>query len=337
MAVAYTAISPSTYEHTFRRCLAIMPGGTGRAIGSSGFYAHGTATIAELIIEQCITRAATLASADTLSLIVRDCYSEEGLLGYMQISSTTSAMDMQRIILRDLTTIADGAGNTAFRRAFGSGTITFANCGFFTQKGLSIQLIGDSGTRPQVTNCVVAGTTNSGAIGGGGFVGCNYSVLQANGACFTNSTIVSDYNIWYFHGQSFVRGFVGGVLKNSLGAWQTDTSQDTNSVYVKHVDQTRGGQYALWLGVAEDINNGPSDGDWRINPGARVYNGADAPLIGTFADGVTPLTDAGIQEHWNFNTRSIVAGPPTRPPVFPATISELRSYVNDPTSWNFYP
>jgi hypothetical protein len=336
MAVAYTAISPATFEHTFRRCMSIMPGGVNRLTDTSGFYAHGTATLAEVIIEECITQAATLASADALSVIARNCYSEETLQGQSQCGPTTNSFSMDRIICRDLTTIASTAGNTMFRRASGSSTITLNNCGFWSQKGLSVQLIGDSGTRPQVTNCVIAGTTNSGAIGGGGFVGCTYSVLQANGACFTNSTIVSDYNICYFHGQAFVRSIINGTLRNSLSAWQAATGQDTNSVYVRHVDQNSGNPLALWLGVATGANSGPASGDWRINPGARVYTGADVARIGTFADG-TPITAAGIQEHWNFNTRTVVAGPPTRSPVFPVTVAEMRTYLDDPTSWNFYP
>lgn len=336
-AVAYDALSPSTFEHTFRRCLSILPGGTSRNKDFTAFYAHGTTTVAALTIEQCISRGASLGGADALAVVCNDCYAEECVQPTLQAASTNLTFDMDRVVARDLTTISDVNGDIFFRRLSGSTTITLNNCGAWIQKGSAVKLIGTSGVRPLVTNCCFAGSTLGGGIDGGGFVGCSYSVIQANGLMFEAASIVNDFNIFYFVGQSFVRSIIASVLRNSLAAWQAATSQDTNSVFCKAADQTAGNQYALWLGISENSNAGPADGDWRINPGARVYSGADVAFIGTFADGTTPLTDAGIQEHWNFNTRAIVAGPPTRPPVFPTTVAEMRSYVNDPTSWDFYP
>lgn len=336
-AVAYTALSPSTYEHIFRRCMAIFPGGVSRNPDYSGFYSHGTTTVKKLTVEQCITNAATLAGADAVDVIVKDSYTKECLLGTISVSSTSSTFTVDRVLAKSDTTISHVNGESAFRRLSGTTTIVVRNSGFVNRKGDAVSLIGTTGTRPQFTNCVLGGALSGGAVGGGGFVGCNYCVLQANGLSYINNSISGDFNIYHFVGQTFVRSLINSVLYSSLGAWQTATSQDANSVYVKSTDQTAGNQYALWLGVSQNINSGPADGDFRINPGARVYNGADAPLIGTFADGTTPLTTAGIQEYWDWNQRAVVTGVPTRFPTFPATVAEMRSYVNDPTSWDFYP
>jgi len=105
-----------------------------------------------------------------------------------------------------------------------------------------------------------------------------------------------DYERAYSFSPSFY--WRGGYVE-PLSAWQSVSGQDAHSVYFKPEDQTSGNSHALWLGVATGTNNGPSDGDWRINPGARVYDSADAAYIGKFPDGA-PITQAGPQTHWNY-------------------------------------
>lgn len=332
-AVAYTAISSSTLAHVFRRCLVVFPGGSSRNRDHAAFYSHGTTTVASLTVEQCVTRAASLGGADALAVVIRNCYTEECVTPTAQAVSTNLTFDVERVIARDLTQISDIGGNIFFRRFLGSAAITINNCGCYILSGAAINFTGSTGTRPLLTNSVIYGN----GITGNGFMDVNHCVIDTNDIAYVASSIVTDYNIFYRRASSIIRASIGGTLYQSLAAWQAATSQDTNSVLCKSPDQVRGNPLALYLGVANDENNGPADGDWRINPGARVYSGADAPLIGTFADGTTPLTAAGIQEHWNFNSRSIVAGPPTRVPVFPATIAEMRDYVDDPAAWNFYP
>lgn len=121
----------------------------------------------------------------------------------------------------------------------------------------------------------------------------------------------------------------------TLAAWQAATGQDTNSVYLDRSDQFSGNPYAFWMGVREGINNGPEDGDWRVNPIARVRNGANTHLYGVFADG-TPIIEAGPQNHWNWNTRASEAGAPTKRPIVPATMEDARAYINAPEAWRFY-
>ena len=141
-----------------------------------------------------------------------------------------------------------------------------------------------------------------------------------------------------------MRTRIGSVTYQTLADWQTATSgQDANSVYILPADQVAGGANALWLGYTEaaaltDLATiGPAVGDFRINPSARVYGGDNTAYIGTYADGTTPITEAGPQLHWNWNTRAAVAGPPTRWPDVPETLAESRTYISDPAAWNFYP
>jgi len=122
----------------------------------------------------------------------------------------------------------------------------------------------------------------------------------------------------------------------NLAAWQAGTGQDTNSVYLERADQTPGNANAFWLGVALGLNNGPLDGDWRVNSNARVFDGANVAHIGQFPDGV-PITQAGARNHWDWDARASAAGPPMRWPVVPSNLSEARTYINNPTDWSFYP
>ena len=51
----------------------------------------------------------------------------------------------------------------------------------------------------------------------------------------------------------------------------------------------------------------------------------------------TPITAAGPQEHWDFGDRVVASGPPTRYPVPPSSIAEMRAYIEDPDAWDWYP
>jgi len=128
-----------------------------------------------------------------------------------------------------------------------------------------------------------------------------------------------------------------GTNISTLAAWQVASGQDAHSVYLARADQTNGNQYAFWLGVALGQNNGPADGDWRVNPNARVVYADGTQHIGTFADGTTPITQAGAQQHWDWNARAAASGPPTRFPTVPVDLPGARMYIKSPTAWNFYP
>lgn len=170
--------------------------------------------------------------------------------------------------------------------------------------------------------------------------------LSVNKVCFgaknscsielkATDVYTGNYNIFVGNGQPADQfrnrkaGYSGpdGSEIRTLKVWQEQTGQDLQSVWVKAANQA-----TLFL-------NDPQTGDLRLNPNAivtGVVNGVDTDFTGMFPDG-TPITQCGAQEHWNPQTRAIVAGPPTKKPVFPNTLAECKAYIANPTSWNFYP
>lgn len=127
---------------------------------------------------------------------------------------------------------------------------------------------------------------------------------------------IGDYNI--FKGPAGGRFAVNWSALYDLAAWQAATGQDTNSVYL--ADE----QYAsFWLGD-------PTQGDFRINPNATC-TWANGTVSQYFADGVTPLTYAGVQEHYDWATRHVISGPPTEWPdaYIPLTKAQILAHLVD--------
>src|SRR5262249_40219452 len=138
----------------------------------------------------------------------------------------------------------------------------------------------------------------------GGSVAVNDSFFEAQviydipvGATFTG-----DHNV-YCSGVAtkpdgrFYHGVQYANLPSNFPAWQAATGQDDNS-------QATGS--ALFTGT-------PTTGDFRIS-----------------IDGV------GATQHWNYNLRELVAGPPERWPVPPSTYDDALAYIMDPEAWDFY-
>lgn len=152
------------------------------------------------------------------------------------------------------------------------------------------------------------------------------------------ASYAGDYNVFWSTTADLFAFFSQwhGDFYTTLAAWQTATGQDANSVTLATADQTSSNPLAFWLGVSSGANDGPKDGDWRINPSCRVYDGANVAHIGQFPDG-TPITQAGAQNHWDWNARAAVAGPPTAYPTVPTTVADAQEYIANPAAWNFYP
>jgi len=180
--------------------------------------------------------------------------------------------------------------------------------------------------------------------GAAGSLTCNRTIFFGGVLPFwlpSGSTYVGNYNVFYNTSiydanQRFVAYTQdGGGILTTLAAWQSATGQDSQSVYVAPADQTASNANAFWLGVSSGDNNGPVDGDWRINPNARVYSSADVAYIGTFPNG-TLITTAGPQTHWDWNLRESVSGAPTAWPNVPDSLAEAKTYIADPVAWDFY-
>ena len=96
-------------------------------------------------------------------------------------------------------------------------------------------------------------------------------------------------------------------LSSQMAAYRATTTQETNSIAL----------------TSSALTGTPATGDFRINASA---------LTGAGHDG-----DAGVTEHWDYNLRQVIAGPPERWPVVPTTYAEALEYIQDPEAWNFYP
>lgn len=325
------------HNPVWRRCGVLLPGGASRGIANiSDFYAHATVAgqMESWTLEGCFSRGAGNASVDAQLMTISGFYSEDSYQSAVVLGAVNNSYSY--LMTRDTAQTPLAAGNPAIRRLSTSFTFTAQHCAFHNLKGRGI-LNTAGGTKPVVTNCAITGAP-SGGLDGGEFA-LTYSIIAPTAICANNLTTsyTGDYNVWYFAGQPNPQFRYNSTIYNTLATFQAASGQDANSVFLKAADQVSGNGIAFWLGVANGENNGPPDGDWRVNPSARVYNGAGATLSGVFADGVTPITMAGPQGHWDFNQRAVVSGPPSRYPVLPATVAEMRTYIENPEAWDFYP
>lgn len=145
--------------------------------------------------------------------------------------------------------------------------------------------------------------------GASGSLTLNASIIIANNALLVPGTsgYLADLN-------TFVRPAGGGGigpfgdyhgtsrnLSSALATWRTDTGQDASSVVL----------------TTSPLTGSPANGDFRV-------------------DG-TILAGSGCNEHWDYNLRQVVAGPPERWPTIPTSLAQAIAYIVDPETWNFYP
>lgn len=278
------------------------------------------------------------AIASSQLLTICGCYCEDPH-EYFQGSGAVLTT-IENAIIKDTTASPLASGNSVLSKGTTSTTYTAAHVAAHTIKGAALRNV-PGGTRPIVRNIAIS-TANYEGMKGGEF-DVRYSVFYCGGRPMTQITSQhkADFNVFYFIGQQNpVLEWNGTVYSSVTSAFQSYVSasgQDVNSVYLKPADQTSGNPYAFWLGVATATNTGPASGDFRINPAARVYDRNNTSRIGVFGDGVTPITAAGPQQHWDFNLRMAVGGPPSQYPILPNSLSEMRTYIEEPLSWNFYP
>ena len=352
LATEYSpAIAPSVFvgyrdagtgfNPVFTRLLALMPGGASRVTGSnSAFYGHSALAqgVSSFTVDAGMSRGLNFANASAQRLTLKNCYCEDPYDYFM--GSTSALTEVFRALIKETVASANGTGISILSKSLTTTTFTAESVASYSLKGAAVRNV-TGGTKPIIRDCAIV--TGGSAIGmSGGEYDLAYSILYSAGRpmdAITNLH-VADYNVLYFIGQTNpIIQYNGNLYSSGTTAFQSyvaASGQDQNSVYLKAADQTSGNALAFWLGIAQG-GAGPSNGDFRINPACRVYDKNNTALIGLFGDGVTPITRAGPQVHWDYNLRAIVAGPPTKFPTLPATIAEMRTYLEDPTAWNFYP
>jgi hypothetical protein len=339
--VAYKA-SGAGFSSTFRRLIIPFSGGSARAgAGSSAFYSHSATTREpeELAIEGCAARGLDFANASSKRLVINGAYCEDP---YQIVVAEAAILNrVSHLIVHDTAPTPLAAGNQVFRRLDNASTFEAYHVASNTLKGACIRNVA-GGAKPVIDHCAICNTTSGAGLYQGEYAMTN-TVIYTNGRPLdlVTNLYTGDFNVFYFIGQSNPILHWNGTLYSSsttaFSSYVAASGQDQNSVYLKSTDQTSGNQYAFWLGISTGVNSGPASGDYRINPNARVYDKDNTARIGVFGDGITPITEAGPQQHWDFNLRSLVSGPPSRIPVLPSTIADMRTYVENPAAWNFYP
>ena len=338
--VAYRATGAG-FNPVMKRLLALMPGGLLRVTASnSAFYSHSSVTKEppSFTLEGCISKGLNFGNASSQKMTVFGGYCEDA--NQIVIGDAATLAEVSHLLVQDTTATPLAAGNAIFNRGGTATTWTADHVAAHTRKGASLRNV-TGGTKPILRNCSISNDSGDG-MDGGEFA-CSESVIAVFGRVLDNvtSSYSGDYNVFYSVGANNpIIHWNATLYSSTTTAFQSfvaASGQDINSVYLKPADQTASNPLAFWLGVSTGANSGPASGDFRINPGARVYDKDNTARIGVFGDGSTPITAAGPQEHWDFNLRAIAAGPPSRYPVLPATLAEMRTYIEDPTAWDFYP
>lgn len=337
---------PSAASFVYERCGAVQPSANGE--GGTAILAHGNpnpylaGTLRQFWVLGKLTFSHPTAGATVrANCITEGCYSRAGsfpishgvvnsLMGYGELANA-SANNLTDATLTDCAIYIEERYNNGnydeFIRMAGSGSRVLTNCAFACQTPANTNFMANStatGGTLSVTNTIIHGYGN---------------LLWLD----SDVTYTGNYNIfWTANGSRDFQAHDGAGYQLTLAAWQSGTGQDAQSVRCAAADQVAGGANALWLAYAQASGGtslstiGPAVGDWRINPSARVYSGAGTAYIGTFPD-LVPITNAGPQNRWDWNTRASASGAPTAWPTVPTTLAESRAYVLSPTDWNFYP
>jgi hypothetical protein len=340
----FTAYRPvgTGFTHMMRRVLSLFSSSPSIHLGklvTPSVYAHGSnpEQTGPIDMEQCAfvgMNGANLASAGA-STIEGSFIQNAVSAGFMAGKAST----IRRALMFD-TQVSGFGGQVDFIRFWsGNDSGSVSDCAGYGRKCVGVPCSGPA--LLPFTNCsFVAGAES--CFNASGPLSVHHCVVDTAGGQLSvaaGATYIGDYNVWTWWRTNVAtgstRGNIGTTQFFTLGQLQAATGQDAHSVGLKTSDQVSGNPNAFWLGTALGTG-GPEVCDFRINPAAHVYGGDGTLYVGTFTDG-TPITTVGAQTHWDWNARAIASGPPTRPPVMPATLAEMRSYIADPSAWNFYP
>lgn len=324
------------FEPVFRRCFALLPGGASRPSSGTAFYSHGSdGKVTKLTLSQCASRGVNLGSADATLMRVENCYAEDPYT--YAITGAATLTEIVRTVVLDKG-VAPGSANGVFARGTASlSTFTMEDVCSYTTKNKPINNTGTGGTKPVLRN-------NSIISGAGGLVNGEFDAQFNVFGQYTGFMLETITNLYVGDKNVYIRKEVDGIYFQwngnsylSLALFQAASGQDANSVHTMIADQVASDPDALWLAVKNATSDGPPAGDFTLNSAAKVRNGAGSTLVGVFADTTTAITLAGAQNHWDWNLRATVAGAPSAAPTLPATVAEMRTYVEDPTAWDFYP
>lgn len=333
----------AAFNPTATRLMWLGAGGAARLNDGSAKAFYGHSSLGDALLDggtliQCVARGMNFGGIASRALVtLRGCLGEDttnyafDLYGPTKLEGTLVrdtgvggfiAVQIRKSTGADIEVVNHcgySKAGTCVENA--AGVSTFTNCAFKNLEGTGFGSTGGTGGTPTLTRCILD---------------------FGNRTAQELDNLAGDHNVFFappWNDMHPVLQFATGGFQswNVLAFIQARNGSNANSVWCKPGDQTSGNANAFWLGVKLGTG-GPEVGDYRINPTARVYTGNENGVarIGTFLDG-TPLTQAGAQQHWDYNARAWAAGPPTRSPRLPVSLAEMRTYLDNPGAWNFYP
>lgn len=346
--------TPAGFDYSYENCGGVQPSSVGSAYsGTLAFYAHGNSGSYD---------SGTMVQCWGLGPIFGGHAGGAGTISdlgnyWRAMSFTSNPTATNHKIDQMVAYIYQTLGGVSAQTTFLNGH-ELENCGvYFELRGAadSVAMRTDGGANVLDRSTLVMGgdgTFNAhafGSIATSGSFTCNNSVIAGFSGNLLNVpsgvTYTGNNNVFWCDNEfATTDGFEGvwhGTGYSTLAAWQTATGQDSNSVYAVKADQVAGDADALFLGWKEAAAGtsldecGPAVGDFRLNPTAKVYNGAGVLKTGTLADGTTPITSVGQQFHRDWNRRASATGPATAFPAVPETLDELREHTRSPLTWRF--
>jgi hypothetical protein len=302
-------------DATARR--VFITGAAPASTAHSGILAHtsGAPGWRTLTYDQCIIQNGGGMSGDASTLVISNSAVLRG--SSLVTMNTRSALTIERLLVKD------GTGGVGVSGPDTTVPMTFVvrDCALTVNDidslNIALSCIYRVGT-VLIENCVIywAGDKGARALQFRGVDASNRLAVTVRNCIIAGATtrniqnidldLYADYvgenNIFYRPTFNAAFRYQGDYLE-SIASWQSLTGTDADSV-----------------DADPQFSGDPTAGDFRLVPG-----------------GLADVMGCGPQTHWDYNTRTIEAGPPVAWPTPPATLAEAEAYIADPEAWDFYP
>ena len=323
-------LSTPTYSGLLTRCGFSDSMYRGTYAATVPVYSHGAGTTPYITMDmEACWFVNSFGSANPLAqtIIANNCYSNtlSAICGNTPTTSVTIANYLFNRI-----------SNTQVVISIVGGTTSITNAAYYlgaATGGQQILELYNPMTSFTMSNATLYGGSVPGWVNAqtSGAINLSYNVFAYDPnyrqSVIVNSgqTYTADYNVFYRNHATYSDYFTGiynGTTYTTLASWQAATGQDTHSVYLTLAQYNN-----FFLG-------NPANGDFRINPNAQVTGSDGTVYTGTFPDG-TPITQAGVQQHYNPNSRAVVSGAPTAWWNVPQSYADCKTYISNPMAWSF--
>jgi len=292
--VAYTS-DGTNRTATFENCVAILDlkkGGVKQGFGQIGFLSHSPdGDFEKETLTNCYGRGIGIPFGIQANIVeVNNCYFEK--LGSKCIENVAN-----NTIIKNSFFQAEFDNNTTNEY----GTVNYKNTTFINHRYADCSTsdinydncLFYGGTKQKSSAYMLSTNTTNGAksLKMNNTIVFGYQVFLIG---IVGTDYVGDYNIFYNTSGISFRGYYNGVqYNNNFEQWQTDTNQDTNSVYLTDAQAEK-----FFL-------TDPNTGIVTINPYAEVTGGDGTVYKGTFPDGTLLLDKIKNKNYSNLKSQYV--------------------------------